>query len=244
MNYYIPTNDQALYLYDKVTKEIILKFRNEDTVEEWLVANLWKINDTWYGRATNLTMDIEAPPILIYERRLSFTTGEMLYVETDNIAGYKKHLVIISNFKTPDTYSIYNYTNLINKVKERIINGKYKKDEVYARWWDTNVKNLPEFRKGPVPHTGSRRHNGSSSNLIVNKAERAAYSQPLDGAFYDRETDSFIEYELPRNIKGLRGDRRIMAGDVWEDGYARRSNHDSYKRHCSWKNIKKSRQWM
>ena len=227
MNYYFPQHKQLLYLYNKVSQQITRIFENERELEEWIVQNLLLVGfGYWRGTATDLTMDINAPPIHVYEHG---------YIE------YKKHLVIISDYKSSTSYSVYNYTSLINKIKDRIING-YDNTYIDRNQKETKNRNAPEFRKGAVPYTGKRKHY-SCSYLIVNKAERAAYSQPLEGEYYNRETDSFIEYDLPQNIKGMRRARWQVARFSWDD-YARRSNHDTHKRHRCWKNFKKARQWM
>lgn len=242
MNYYIPKMNQKLYLYNKATHTITNTFLNEDELEKWMELNLRRIGNDWFGLATQLSMNINEL-IPEYGRHLNFgNDGKIFYTYTEEIVGYKKQYIILTNFKAADEYSVYNYTYLVEKVKNKIINGECSAN-YYAKWWGVKKKNLPEFRKGPIPHTSCRKNSGTRANLIVNRSERASFDRDIDDSYYNKDTDEFIKYELPRNIKTSRGRRRELTAP-WEDGYCRRSNHDKWKTHQSWKRQKKSRQWM
>jgi hypothetical protein len=240
LNYYIPETNQTLYLYNKEKRAVVKIFKNQKEVEDWIINNLRQVGDQWYGLATQLSLNvIELIPK--YGQTLHWDdNGHFHYEKNDEIVGYDKYLVIISNYKSADQYSIYNYTYQLETAKTRIANGEIPQN--YARWWGTPRRDLPEYRNGPVPHT-RKYHHSSRANLIINKSDRAAFTEELESGYYDREADEFIEYELPRNIKMSRGKRRALTAP-WESGYARRSNHDDYKKHQSWKFQKKAAQWM
>lgn len=243
MNYYVPNVKQELFLYNKALEGTAKIFPDIESFKKWLYNSLHLVGNKFCGTATDLTMDM-SDPLPIYNNKIVFSDGHVSYYETDEILGYRKHLVIITNYKAADDYSIFNYVPYMDELKKKLLSGEnthsYGSLHRYSQWCGEDEKNLPEFRKGSVPHVHKVKHN-SRTHLIINKAERAAITDDNSDIFhYDADTDSFIEYDIP-HIK-TRPTRKILASTDWD--YAYTDHNYRYGKPSSWKNIKKEAQWM
>lgn len=245
MNYYIPNSNQKLYLYDKARGCFLCTFQCVNDFKRWLIRNLTYTDHfrSFHGSATDLTMGFSAPEP-VYRNSLTFVGGDFKWDPTDEIIGYKKHLVVITNIKSLDKFSVFNYVPFLDELKNILIRGgtswgDISFDSCYSarmRW----RRSLPEFRRGPVPSV-HKVNSSSSPHLIVSKRERwERFYKEIDAAYYDAETDSFVEYEIPR-IK-VRAARKELCTDPWEGSYA--EHLGKYRRHKSWKEHKKEAQWM
>lgn len=245
MNYYIPNINQRLYLYDKAMRRVTRVFPDIKEFKRWLIRNLSYFSSRmeFYGGALDLTMDMSDPQPT-YKMEFTFENGFCHYVPTDEVNGYKKHLVVLTNIKAADDYSIFNYVPLIDELKSLLKAGASSWGDIEfdtrSKWFGEKKRNLPEFRRGPVPHV-HKVNSSTGPHLIVSKAERwALYHAEIDPAYYDADTDSFVEYEIPR-IK-TRAARKLLSSDPWEGSYT--EHLGKYRRHPSWKDHKKKSQWM
>ena len=134
------------------------------------------------------------------------------------------HKIITKTEYAPVKFVVYDENNDVVPVNtyEFYINHSYlqpnpKRQRLGCNWsWQSNHRNYPGFRNGPVPHTGKKRSYLHYYRMIRTTQEKR----------YNYAHKDFV-----------RGKRRQLPS-AWDD------LPREYRRRESWKNSKKRKQWM